>query len=97
MDLDQSTKDFCKNVASKHGSRPVERILQRVQHGDVDLLPQTQTHRPRQTDRQTDRQTHGDVDLAGLAGLLDEDGAEEEENVDAVVLRSQPGDNVMMT
>ena len=35
------------------------------------------------------RVQYGDIHLAGLARLLDEDGAEEEENVESTVLRSR--------
>jgi len=45
-------------------------------------------HRSRPVERRLERVQHGDIHLAGLARLLDEDGAEEEENVEAVVLRS---------
>ena len=47
---------------------------------------QIAVHRSRPVEGRLQRVQHGDVHLAGLARLLDEDGAEEEENIEATVL-----------
>ena len=56
-------------------------------------ISQISVHGSRPVEGRLKRVQHCDVDLAGLARLLDEDGAEEEENVEPTVLGSRLDDH----